>query len=131
MQKRFYLSDVIGTGEPDVDEFRPAVAAYPVGWAAASNMADDPRILGWVLVEVNIGNVTPLASDPRIDVLPDVPLSTLLSAVNVGEVAAMRAALSRRGIGIPDVATFGEVITYIKLRAEIPNAMPTIADAEL
>jgi hypothetical protein len=130
---RYVLADILGTGEADVDEFRPAVADYPVGWKWSGSAPNVPKQGGTVLVEVTSGDVSPMIGDDRIDMLPTCPLSTPATQIDAGEMAVMRAALDRRnmGIAINMAGTYGDIIAVITLRANVEGTVPTRAELTL
>lgn len=132
----YYLSDIIGTGEADIDEYRPAVADYPVNWSCSMPAHPDTGapLNDWGLVEVTKGDVSLLELDPRIDTLPKVSLSTLVADIAPGDVAAMRSALDSRGIGsgiVDTAAIYGDIIAGISLRANAGTVTPALGQATL
>lgn len=136
MNKRFYLADIIGDGTDEGGDFRAATSDYPVGTTGempASPTTGKP-LNAWMLIEVFAGDVSALEGDPRIDPLPDVPLSTPLVQVDPAVLGRMRAALTRRGIGagIADTAqVFGDVLAGIAVRANAGTVTTAAAQLEL
>lgn len=95
--KRYYISDIIGTGGFD-DSIRPAVADLNVNWVGAIESGPDGLpIHPDCLVMVDTVNHAALKSDPRIDSLPDFPLDGKVSSINATTKSEMDAALTRRG----------------------------------
>ena len=103
MSKRYYLSDIIGTGDID-DPYRPAVADLGVQWVGTIESGPDGRPLYTDCVTlVDTVNHGALRSDPRIDPLPDFPLDGKLSSINASTKSSMDAALSRRGFNLTGI----------------------------
>lgn len=104
--KRYYLCDVIGDGDPDVEltpttgPFRPAVADYGVTWAGTipSDPVTGHPVHSWALVVVESKDHSEIRKDARIDALPDFPMDGKVSAINAATRSQALAALSRRGI---------------------------------
>lgn len=124
--KRYYLTDILGTGEADVDEFRPVPAEYGVNfaWSMPSN-ADGLPLNDWGLVEVSLASeaaLAAMAADPRMDALQFVARETLVAEIDPVAVAAMRDALARRRIdvGFSIAATFGDILDNITWRSNHP-----------
>lgn len=127
MSKRYYLADIIGTGEADVDEFRTAVAdhtrnpANPLKYEGGFPVGETGLpVHSWTLVIVEAPDHTPLLNDPRIDALPDFPLDGKVSSINTVAKNAMLAAMIRRGIDTSSVAGtdgYREVIRLIGVAA--------------
>lgn len=124
--KRYYLTDILGTGAADVDEFRPVPAEYGVNfaWSMPSN-ADGLPLNDWGLVEVSLASeaaLAAMAADPRLDALPFVARETLVAEIDPVAVAAMRDALARRRIdvGFSSAATFGDILDNITWRSNHP-----------
>lgn len=124
--KRHYLTDILGTGEADVDEFRPVPAEYGVNfaWSMPSN-ADGLPLNDWGLVEVSLASeeaLAAMAADPRLDALPFVARETLVAEIDPVAFAAMRDALARRRIDVDfsSAATFGDILDSITWRSNHP-----------
>lgn len=104
--KRYYLCDVIGDGDPDVDPtpttgpFRPAVADHGVSWAGMipSDPVTGHPLHSWSLVVVEAKDHSALRQDARIDPLPDFPMDGKVSAINASTRGQALAALTRRAI---------------------------------
>lgn len=118
---RYYIADILGTGEADVDEFRLAVAEFPgTGWGWDHQAPLYPVAGGWGLAKVNVSTPASYAAmdeDPRLDPLPDLLPQDSLVGINTDRV---RAALFRRGINISaldDATTFGELLANIRSQA--------------
>lgn len=132
---RIYLADIIGDGTDEGGDFRAATADYPLG--TTGSMPADPAtgipLNAWMLVGVFAGDVAALIGDARIDPLPDCALDTPVSMIDPDQLATMRAALIRRGIGvsIDTAANYGEIIAAINLRANAANATPAVAQLTL
>lgn len=124
--KRYYLTDILGTGEADVDEFRPVPAEYQVDFAwSMPSSADGLPLNAWGLVEVGLASdaaVAAMAADPRLDALPFVARETLVAEIDPVAVALMRDALARRRIDVDftSAATFGEILDNITWRSNHP-----------
>lgn len=101
MAKRYYLCDIIGTGD-ETDPYRPAVADEGVSWVGDIPVdANTGQPLStWALVLVATNNHAKLRNKPRIDALPDFPLDGRMNAINTAASAALTAALQKRGISI-------------------------------
>jgi hypothetical protein len=115
---RYYIADIIGTGEPDIDEFRLAVAEFPgTGWGWDHPAPMYPVAGGWGLAKVMISNPEGYAAmedDPRIDPLPPLAITDSLDGVDTSRV---RAALARRGIDestLDEASTFGDLLANIR-----------------
>lgn len=115
---RYYIADILGTGEPDTDEFRLAVAEFPgTGWGWDHEVPLYPIAGGWGLARVMVS--TPagyeaMEADPRID-----PLPVLLPGDSLEGVATARvlAAMVRRGINtsaLHNATTFGQLLANIR-----------------
>lgn len=134
MSKRFYLADVLGTGEADVDEFRPAVADYPVdySWSLPCDATGRP-LNSWGLVEVTRADgadVVVMANDLRLEALPVADRDTLVLQIDSAALDSLRAALARRGIGsalIDEASNFGDMLDAIARRANVGPVMATTA----
>ena len=97
MTKRYYISDIIGTGD-SFDPYRAAVADLNVNWVGSIESGPDGRpVHPDCLVLVDTVDHTALRSDPRIDSLPDFPLDGKVSAINSAIKTAMDSVLARRG----------------------------------
>lgn len=97
MSKRYYISDIIGTGD-EFDPYRAAIADLGVSWVGSIESGPDGRpIHPDCLVMVNTVDHTVLRGDPRIDPLPDFPLDGKVSAINSATKTAMDGVLARRG----------------------------------
>lgn len=134
-----FLNDIIGQGT-DEDSWRPSLFDYPTANAQAEMPTypeTDPRwgqlINNWALVELKGGYVPEMAADPRIDPLPDCPLETPVSQIDAGQMDALRAALTRRGIAIDvdGAGTFGGILAAISLRANAGAVTPAKAELSL
>lgn len=132
--KRYFIADIIGDGS-DTDEYRAAVAVYPVNWAAEVpwNDAENRPLNNWTVAEVNGGDMSGFEGDSRIDPLPVCELDSSVSEINALQLEAMRAALQRRGIGVSlDAAeNFGSIIALLRIRAGEATVVPTKASLEL
>jgi hypothetical protein len=124
--KRYYLTDILGTGQADVDEFRPVPAEYRAdfSWSMPSD-ANGMPLNNWGLVEVTMASdaaLVGMAADPRLDELPFVARETLVAEIDPAAVARMRDALIRRGIGVDFVnaSTFGNILDNITWRSNHP-----------
>jgi len=131
-----FLADIIGTGEGDSDEFRPAVALYTHDWSA--EMPADPvtgKLLNkWAMVEVRSGDYAQMDLDLGIDAMPFCELSTPVAQIDSVQLWNLREALSRRGIGAGitiGVATYGDIVAAIALRANAGTVDPTKAQLVL
>lgn len=133
---RYYLCNLLEDpwGEGSIV---PAVAYHP-GLSFSGSPPCDP-VTGipyqvWSLVEVTAGDQSPLLLDPRIDPLPQGMTTTPVGILNPDEMASLRAALDRRGVGagiISQAATLGEIVAAIQLRANAPGVVPAIASLDL
>ena len=98
MSKRYYLSDIIGTGD-DMDPYRPAIADHGVAWVGA--IEADPLtgapLYANTLVLVETDNHAKLRADDRIAALPDFVLDGKMTAINTAARNGMLTALTRRG----------------------------------
>lgn len=132
--KRYFIADIIGDGS-DTDEYRAAVAVYPVNWSAEVpwNDAENRPTNVWTVAEVSGGDMSGFTGDPRIDPLPICELSTPVGQIDDAQMASMRASLQRRGIGVSlDAAeTFGAIIALLRIRAGEATVVPTKATLEL
>lgn len=124
--KRYYLTDILGTGEADVDEFRPVPAEYRAdfAWSMPSD-ANGMPLNNWGLVEVTMVSddaLARMAVDPRLDALPVVARETLVVEMDPTAVALMRDALARRAIDVDFVndASFGDILDNITWRSNHP-----------
>lgn len=118
MTKRYYVADIIGTGEADVDEFRPAVADYMSGWGWVTAPGDP--MPEWALVKLTAEPPAEMAFDVRIDALPTCPTSTPVHEIDTLELAALRMTLDKRGISqdvLDQCATYGDVLAVIASHA--------------
>lgn len=103
MSKRYYISDIIGTGD-EFDPYRAAVADLGVSWVGSIESGPDGKPLHPdCIVLVNTENHAVLRGDPRIDPLPDFPLDGKLSAINASTKSEMDTALTRRGFNLSGV----------------------------
>ncbi len=104
MAKRYYLCDIIGTGD-ETDPFRPAVADHGVAWAGLID--SDPEtgrpLHTNTLVVVETENHAKLRADNRIDSLPDFALDGKMTAINSSARSQMAAALNRRGFNTTNI----------------------------
>ena len=98
MSKRYYLSDIIGTGD-EFDPYRPAIADHGVAWVGT--IESDPQtgapLYANTLVLVETDNHAKLRADNRIDALPDFVLDGKMTAINTAARNGMLKALTRRG----------------------------------
>lgn len=124
--KRYYLTDILGTGQADVDEFRPVPAEYRANfsWSMPSD-ANGMPLNNWGLVEVTAASdavLAVMAADPRLDALPFVVRETLVAEIDHTAADAMRDALARRRIDVDftSAATFGEILDNITWRSNHP-----------
>jgi hypothetical protein len=122
--KHYYLADLIGTGEADVDDFRASVANHPVGWGwSCPSDSNGMPLNKWGLVEVFTASpeaLEAMAQDPSIDPLPFLAHDAPLTGVDT---TSLRAALVRRDIGedvLDSAETFGALLDNIAARAESP-----------
>jgi hypothetical protein len=117
--KRYYICDVIGTGD-ETNPFRPAVADYNVSWTGSIpvDMVTGQPLYTWAFVLVATDDHTVLRSDKRIDTMPDFPLDGRMNAINSAASKALENALSRRGISLTWNSTEGyrEVLQAIGKR---------------
>ena len=125
--KRYYLTDILGTGEADVDEFRPVPAEYGVNFAWSMPSSPDGLPLNdWGLVEVSLASAAALAAmaaDPRLDALPYVARETLVVDIEPAAIDLLREALIRRGIDVDAVdnaVRFGDIVDNITWRSNHP-----------
>lgn len=103
MSKRYYISDIIGTGG-EFDPYRPAIADLGVSWVGSIESGPDGRPLYTdCVVLVNTVNHAALRVDSRIDPLPEFPLDGRLSAINTTSKSEMDTALTRRGFNLSGV----------------------------
>lgn len=132
---RYFLTDIIGTGDPDGDDYRSPIMDYPVHvecewpWDEVRNTP----LNRWVLAEVKSGDVSTFANDTRVMPLPAVTLDATYGAMDLSQKAALSAALGRWGIAVaPDAPdTFGEILAMIRIRANAGNNNPTAAQLTL
>lgn len=116
--KTLFIATIIGDGTESGGDFRPATSDYPVG-AIAEIPWDDQNnrpINNWTVVEVSAGDTTAFAGDARIDPLPVCALEVPVAQIHPEQLAAMRAALTRRGIGVAvdSEPTFGSIVAALK-----------------
>lgn len=129
-----FLCDIVPIVSEEGTSYDPAVMEYWMSFQALAMTSDATAPGAWMLLEIIGGDLALLQDDARIDPLPNVPNATLVTSINPGEVAALRAALTRRGIGagiVDTAATFGDILAGIALRANAGNATPTAAQLEL
>lgn len=100
MSKRYYLCDVIGDGQSEETSYRPAVAGIEGAqwvWDMPTDAQGQP-VQTWGLTLVAARNHAPLRSVQGVDPMPDVSLDVRVSAIEAGAKAAMKAAMTRRGL---------------------------------
>lgn len=132
---RYFITDIIGTGDPDGDDFRSPISDYPVTmqcevpWDDANNRP----VSTWTVVEVKAGDISLFEGDSRIDPLPIAELSTPTWQLNASQVDSMRAVLARRGIGVALDAepNFGSIIAAIRRRAGEGTVTPAVSQLTL
>ena len=127
--KTLFIATIIGDGTDSGGDFRPATSDYPVG-AAGEIPWDDAAnrpLNTWTVVEVSTGDTAAFAGDARIDALPVCALETPVAQIDPAQLAGMRAALTRRGIGVAvdSEPTFGSIVAAIKRRAGEGRVTPT------
>ena len=98
MSKRYYLADIIGTGD-ETDPYRPAVADHGVAWVGVieSDPLTGAPLYANTVVMVETENHAKLRADSRIDPLPDFALDGKITAINTAARNGMLKALTRRG----------------------------------
>lgn len=107
MTKRYYLCDIIGTGD-EFDPYRPAVADAGVNWAWVAPDSVNGHPTGtWGMAIVATDKHAALRSNPQIDALPEFPLDGKMNAINTAASSALSAALSKRGIDVSWGGTAG------------------------
>jgi len=118
---RYFIADIIGTGEPDVDEWRLAVADFPgTGWGWAHMVAEIPTPGNWAVARVMIATpegLEAMSNDIRLDVLPFLERSAMLSQQDRDVVSA---ALVRRNIplyALDQADTFGDLLENLRVSA--------------
>lgn len=98
MSKRYYICDIIGTGD-EMDPIRVAAADHGVAYIAA--IERDPLtgmpLHADTLVLVETENHATLRADPRINALPDFALDGKMTAINAQARNGMLTALQKRG----------------------------------
>jgi len=125
--KRYYLTDILGTGEADIDEFRPVPAEYRANFSWSMPSDEDGMPLNdWGLVEVSLASdaaLAAMAADPRLDPLPHVAVGTLIGEIDPDALQLLRAALIRRGINVDAVdsaSTFAGILDNITWHSNHP-----------
>lgn len=106
--KRYYLSDLIGSGAED-DPYRPAVDRPGVGYSAVYPPQDPAtgQYQGAIcLVIVEAANHLPLVADRRNDAFPDFPIDGRMSALAQARRDALRAFLARRGLDVGNIDSY-------------------------
>lgn len=133
---RYYLTDVIGDGNPDNgNDFRSPLHDYglhvecEVPWDDVRNVPLNP----WVLVEVRSGDVSLFADDTRVMPLPEVSTDTEYGDMTLAQRTALHAALDRWAIAVNPAftSTFGEILGMIRIRANAGNNKPASAQLAL
>lgn len=127
MNPRYYLTDIVGTGEADVDEYRAALMDYGVSVQAGfpCDTETGAPLRDWTLAIVKADDHAPMIADARADVLPDYPLDGKVSGISSVAKAAMLAAMERRGIDTSEVDgtdAYREVIRAIGNAANATTA---------
>ena len=125
--KRYYLTDILGTGQADIDEHRPVPAEYRVNfaWSMPSDENGMP-LNNWGLVEVSLASeaaLAAMAADARLDPLPYVALGTLVGDIDSDALQLLRTALIRRGIDVAVVdsaANFAGILDNITWQSNHP-----------
>lgn len=128
-----FLCDIIPIVSEEGTSYDPAVMEYWMSFQALATTYDATAPGAWMLLEIIGGDIALLQGDPRIDPLPNVANTTPVASINSEEMATLRAALTRRGIGaaIVDTATtFGDILAGIALRANAGNVTPAAAQLE-
>ena len=103
MAKRYYLSNIVGTGD-ESDPYRPAVADLGVNWVGSIPTHPEGHpdygkpVHTWALVMVAAKDHAAVRTHPGVDSLPDFPLDGKVSAINQATKGLMKAALVRRGL---------------------------------
>lgn len=112
---RYYLSPIIGSGT-EADPYRPKIADYGVDWAGVikSDASGHPA-QPWCLVLVNTADHSKLLADADLDPLPDVGLSSALSA---RDKAAAGTAVSKRGVKAPAAKTMADLVRHLGRQLE-------------
>ena len=124
--KRYYLTDILGTGQADIDEHRPVPAEYRVNFAwSMPSSADGLPLNSWGLVEVSLAGdaaLAAMAADPRLDALPFVARETLLAEIDPAALNVLRDALVRRSIdvAVDSAVSFGDIVDSITWRSNHP-----------
>lgn len=103
--KRYYLSNVVGTGTLD-DPFRLAIEDNLGAAAYVAVISPDNK---WGLAYVASADHTRFLNDTRNDGFPAVSLDTLMASVGVGAKNTLQSALTKRGIAIGSLAGFNSV----------------------
>jgi hypothetical protein len=122
MAKRYYLSDIIGTGD-EFDPYRPAVADMGVNWVGSipTHPEGHPEhgrpVHTWALVLVAAKDHAAVRAHAGVDPLPDFPLDGKVQAINAATKGLMKAALTRRGLNADNLVDakdgFREVVRGI------------------
>jgi uncharacterized 2Fe-2S/4Fe-4S cluster protein (DUF4445 family) len=91
----FYLSDDVYLSQRDVRELQFAKASIATGWQILCNeMGVDPAEISQVLLGGSFGSYLTAASAVKIGLVPNLPLTRIISAGNVAGEGAKIAALS-------------------------------------
>lgn len=125
MRKRYYLADIITINYGEGDEFATAASQYPVTAEAGFpvNPVTGRPLHNWALAAVTTNNHAQLVGDPRLDALPDRPLSDTVSSMDEAEKSGMMAAMQRRGMDTSSIAetdTYGDVLALIEAAVRAP-----------
>lgn len=127
MAKRYYLCDIIGTGD-EFDPYRPAVADLGVNWVGSipthpeGHTQHGHPVHSWALVLVAAKDHAAVRAHAGVDALPDFPLDGKVSAINAATKGLMKAALTSRGLNADAIVDekdgFREVIRGIGQSAD-------------
>ena len=93
--KRFYLCDIIGTGD-EFDPYRVSVADYHVNYVALipSNPSTGAPLFSWALTRVSAGNHSTLVH--ICDPMPDFPMDGKVAGINQATKATMKDRIKAR-----------------------------------
>lgn len=105
--KRYYICDVVGTGNGYMDPYRPLVKDLgAVNFTAEIQI--DPQtgalLQPWALVCVEANNHVPFVGKPGVIDLPDFPLDGKVSAIQTSVKNKMLSRLQARGIDTSPIA---------------------------
>lgn len=115
--RRYYLSQIIGTGTED-DPYRPKIADLRVNHVAVipSDPVTGKPKFAWALVIVNTANHTALLSDGQIEALPDLSLDAKLNSLSAAVRNALISRLTAKGISTTGVnvnTTYRDVVRRV------------------